>query len=164
LSLKTDAYYKTIADAALRQTGITEPPVTVEAVAGRMGIPVRLVQMPAFFSGATINEDGMPVLVLNAALEETGSRRCLAHLLAHVLIVLDSPEAGYPRNTTLSHREADVVADELILPSWMVVEQATKWFNDHRYLARLFGVTENDMTAKMRELGLMRARSIAWDY
>jgi Zn-dependent peptidase ImmA (M78 family) len=164
LSLKTDAYYKTIADQALRQTGITEPPVTVEAVAGHMGIPVRLIQMPAFFSGATINEDGMPVLVLNEALEEIGSRRHLAHLLAHVLIVLDSPEAGYPRNSTLSHREADVVADELILPSWMVVEQATKWFNDHRYLARLFGVTENDMMAKMRELGLMRARSVAWDY
>jgi len=164
LSLRTDTYYRTIADEALRQTGIAEPPVAVEAVAGRLGIPVRLVHLPAFFSGAVLNEDGMPVIVLNSALEESARRRYLAHLLGHVLVVLDEPEAGYPRNSGLPHREADVVAEEIVLPSWMVVEQATKWFNDHRYLARLFGVNENDMMAKMRELGLMRARGVVWDY
>lgn len=164
MSLKTDAYYRTIADEALRQTGIAEPPIAVEEVAGRLGIPVRLVHLPAFFSGATVNEDGMPVLVLNAALDELGRRRHLAHLLGHVLAVLADPEAGYPRNSRPDHHEADVIADELILPSWIVVEQAAKWFNDYRYLARLFGVTEAEMLEKMRELGLMKAHGLVWDY
>lgn len=164
MSLKTDAYYRTIADQAIRQTGIAEPPVAVDEVAASLGIPVKLVHLPAFFSGATVNEDGMPVLVLNAALEELSRRRYLAHLLGHVLLVLDNPQVGYPRGANPNHREADIVAEELVLPSWMVVEQAAKWFNDHRYLARLFGVSENEMLAKMRELGLMRSRGVVWDY
>ena len=164
MSLKTDAYYRTIADQALRQTGIAEPPVAIDQVAVALGIPVRLVHLPAFFSGATVNEDGMPVLVVNAALEDLGRRRYLAHLLGRVLLVVDNPQLGYPRGARPDHREADVVAEELILPSWMVVEQAAKWFNDYRYLARLFGVRESEMLAKMRELGLMRARGVVWDY
>ena len=164
MSLKTDAYYRTVADEALRNTGIVEPPITMEAVAMRLGVPVRLVHLPAFFSGAAINEDGMPVLLLNSALEEAGRRRHLAHLLGHVLAVLDDSQATYPREGRLDHHEADVIASELILPSWMVVEQAAKWFNDHRYLARLFGVTEAEMLSKMRELGLVKSRGLVWDY
>ena len=46
----------------------------------------------------------------------------------------------------------------------MVVEQARKWFNDYRYLARLFGVSESDMMEKMRDLGLIKSRGVVWDY
>jgi Zn-dependent peptidase ImmA (M78 family) len=166
VALKTDAYYRTVADEALRSTGVVEPPIAIDAVALRLGVPVRLVRMPAFFSGAAINEDGMPVLLLNSALEDAGRRRYLAHLLGHVIALLDDPEASYPRDARPDHHEADVIASELILPSWVVSEQAAKWFNDHRYLARLFGVTEHEMLAKMRDLGLVRSHghSLAWDY
>lgn len=164
LALTTDAYFRTIAADALRKTGVVEPPVAVDEVAAVLGIPVKLIHLPAFFSGAAVNEEGMPLLVINAALGEAGRRRYLAHLLGHVLLVLDDPRIGYPRDSSSYHREADVVAEELVLPSRMVVEQAQKWFNDHRYLARLFGVTESEMLLKMKELGLMRARGAAWDY
>lgn len=163
MPLKTDAYFKTIAETALRQTGITEPPVQVEAVAAHLGIPVRLVRMPLFFHGATVNEDGMPVVVLNSEFDELSRARTLAHLIAHVLLVMDDPSATYPRDAGV-HHEADVVAGELIMPAWMVVEQSAKWFNDYRYLARLFGVSEADMTRKMEALGLLKAHGIAWDY
>jgi hypothetical protein len=46
----------------------------------------------------------------------------------------------------------------------MVKEQARKWFNDYRYLARLFGVTEGEMLSKMRMLGLIKSHGIMWDY
>jgi Zn-dependent peptidase ImmA (M78 family) len=164
VSLRTDAYYKTIASSALRQSGIVEPPVAIESVAGRFGIPVKLVHMPAFFSGAMVYEDGMPTIVLNSVLDDNAKRRYLAHLLSHVLLVLEDPETGYPRNQEFVHKEADIVADELLLPADMVAEQAGKWFNDYRYLARLFGVTEHEMLVKMGRLGLMRARSVVWDY
>jgi hypothetical protein len=50
------------------------------------------------------------------------------------------------------------------MPEYLVREQAGKWFNDYRYLARLFGVSESDMMAKMRDLGLMKAHGMSWDY
>ena len=164
MPLKTDAYYKTIAEQALRQTGIIEPPVEVESVAAHLGIPVRTAHLPAFFSGATVNVDGMPAIILNEAAGEPSRARTLAHLLGHVLLVLDDPAVGYPRNASASHHDADVVAEELIMPAGMVVEQAAKWFNDYRYLARLFGVAEQEMIVKMRALGLLKAQGIVWDY
>ena len=163
MPLKTDAYFKTIAETALRQTGIAEPPVQVEAVAAHLGVPVRLVNMPAFFYGATVSEDGMPVIILNSRFDEVSRERTLAHLVAHVLLIMQDASASYPRDTDV-HHEADVVAEELIMPAWMVVEQSAKWFNDYRYLARLFGVSEGEMTARMEALGLLKTHGIPWDY
>jgi Zn-dependent peptidase ImmA (M78 family) len=161
--LKTDAYFKTIAETALRQTGITEPPVQVEAVAAHFGIPVRLVRLPAFFFGATMSEDGLPVIVLNDGFDDVSRQRTLAHLIAHVLLLMDDPNSSYPRDTHV-HHEAEVVATELVTPAWMVIEQSAKWFNDYRYLARLFGVSEAEMTTRMQALGLLKPHGLAWDY
>lgn len=138
--------------------------MSVEGLAERYCIPVRYVNFPSFFSGATIYEDGLPVILINAAKDEMVRRRALAHMLAHVLIVLDDPSEGYPRNRDTEHRSADTVAEELVVPEFMVRDQAAKWFNDHRYLARLFGVSENDMMKKMLDLGIIKQRGILWDY
>ncbi len=164
MSLRTDAYYRGVADEALRAAGLFEPPVAMDTVATRMGARIILVAMPAFFQAATICSDGAPAFVLNAALAETRRRQCVAHLLGHALAELDDPGSGYPRDSLPEHHVAEVIAGELILPSRLVVEQAAKWFNDHRYLARLFGVSEGEMLAKMRDLGLMRSKGLGWDY
>lgn len=162
--MHSDMHYRTIAVEAIRRALITEPPVPVERLAASLGVPVREVHLPAFFSGAIIAEDGMPVALINSALGEGTRRRTLAHLLGHVLIVLADPVESYPRNSVPNHREAEAAASELLLPEPLVREQARKWFNDHRYLARLFGVNENEMTHRMRELGIIRARDVLWDY
>ncbi len=164
MTLKTDSYYRHLAAEALRSAGMEEPPIEVERLAGYYAIPIRLVEFPLFFFGATVYEDGLPVILLNANKDEAHRRKALAHMLAHVLIVLDDPETGYPRNTVLEHKEADIVADEVIMPEFMVREQAAKWFNDYRYLARLFGVTEQEMLQKMLDLGIIKQRGIMWDY
>lgn len=164
MAFKSDAYFRQLAAAALRSAGIDDPPVPVEVVAMKLGIPVRIVNLPAFFQGATINEDGMPVLLVNGVRDEMGRRRTIAHMLGHVLIVLDDPDIGFPRGAG-DHRPADIVADELIMPGHLVTDQAQKWFNDYRYLARLFGVGETEMEQKMRDLGLIRGpQGIMWDY
>ena len=77
--------------------------------------------------------------------------------------VLRDEGSSYPRGTG-EHRVANVIGAELILPEFMVVEQARLWFNDHRYLARLFAVTEGEILAKMKDLGLVKDRGIQWDY
>jgi hypothetical protein len=163
VALRTDAYYRNLARDALRDAGVVEPPVTVESVARRVGVPIKIIELPVWFSGAIVYEDGMPVILVNAAIGETGIRRALGHMLGHILVVLDDSTAGYPRDNP-DHHTADVISEELTVPGDMVGEQAKKWFNDYRYLARLFGVGEDEMLEKMRDLGLIKSRGITWDY
>jgi Zn-dependent peptidase ImmA (M78 family) len=164
VALRSDTYYAQLAEDAIRNSHIQEPPISVDVLADSYGIPVRKVTFPAFFAGAIVNEDGLPVILVNSVKDEAIQRKTLAHLVGHVLIVLGDPEEGYPRNTAMEHGDADRVADELIMPSSMVGDQAAKWFNDHRYLARLFGVEEQDMMRKMLEMGIIKQHGIMWDY
>jgi hypothetical protein len=164
LTLRTDAYYRTIADEALARIGCSEPPVPVDALVAALGIPVRPVNLPSFFTSAIIYEDGLPVMMINSAKPEPERRRALAHMLGHVLLVMAGETAGYPRDTA-PHRVADTVAREVMLPASQVAEQAKLWFNDYRYLARMFGVEEQEMLERMRELGLIKGlQGVMWDY
>lgn len=163
LSLRTDAYYRNLAQDALRKADALEPPVAVEAVAAAFGVPMYVTQLPPWFSGAIIYEDGMPVILLNEAIGEIGRRRALGHMLGHIMVVLDEFGTGYPRINP-DHRIADVISEEMTLPTFMVDEQAKKWFNDYRYLARLFGVSEPEMLEKMRTMGLIKTHGMLWDY
>lgn len=163
MALRTEAYYRSIAHEALARLDFSEPPVPFEVLLQSLGIPVRLVNLPTFFMSATVYEEGLPVMLVNWAQPEHERRRAIAHMVGHVLLVLRGEGNTYPRDTA-SHEEADMVAKELMLPSSVVVEQARLWFNDHRYLARLFGVTEEDMMSRMRELGIIKGQGIGWDF
>lgn len=164
MALKTDAYYRNIAAKALVGVGCTEPPVPVEGIISSLGVPIRPVSLPQFFTAATVYEDGLPVMVLNWAKSEYERRDALAHMLGHVLLVLEDPDDGFPRENP-EHRDADLVARELLMPIEMVIAQARLWFNDYRYLARLFGVSEDAMLSRMRDLGLVRGPEVdVWDY
>ena len=163
MSLKPEAYYRSVADATLARHGVTEPPVPVDALVTGFGIPIRYVSLPDFFTAATVYVDGLPVMIANAAKPEPELRRALAHMLSHVLLVMEG-DYSFPRSAK-DHSEADVVATELMMPAHIVIEQARLWFNDHRYLARLFGVSEREMVDRMRELGLMKGpQGVMWDY
>jgi Zn-dependent peptidase ImmA (M78 family) len=162
VNVKADPHFKTIVGEALARAAIVEPPVSMEAVAASLGIPVRRYLLPSFFRAALVAEDGMPVVLLNAERSESMQRDALAHVLAHVLLVLDGRE--YPREYP-DHTAAEGLAKELILPTAMVKEQAQLWFNDYRYLARMFAVGESDMLERMQDLGLVRGpQGIMWDY
>jgi Zn-dependent peptidase ImmA (M78 family) len=138
--------------------------VPVDELVAAQGIPVRAVSLPQFFTAALVYEDGLPVMMLNSAKPEPERRVALAHMLGHVLLVLSGLSTAYPRQDG-SHRDAEVVAEELMLPSSMVVEQSRLWFNDYRYLARLFGVSEEQMLERMRAMGLVRGpEGVLWEY
>jgi Zn-dependent peptidase ImmA (M78 family) len=164
VSLRTEAYYRAVAGDALDRLTVAEPPVPIDVLISTLGIPIRAVNLPTFFTAATVYEDGLPVMVVNWAKPEAERRRALAHMLGHVLLVLADDGGTYPRDVG-RHDEADLIARELLLPGNLVADQARLWFNDHRYLARLFGVTEVEMVERMRELGLVRGPApVAWDY
>lgn len=162
--LRSDVYYRELVQAQIEQAGITEPPVPVTDVAAMIGVPVMKVALPAWFSGALVMQDGLPVVLLNASSTTEGRRAALAHMLGHLLMRIDDPSVPYPRDSDSVHRAAEAMAEEFVMPEPLVREQAAKWFNDYRYLARLFGVSETDMLEKMRHLKLIRARGIGWDY
>lgn len=163
MPIRSDSYYRRLAEDAVSDAGMFEPPVTLDKIAAFLGVPVRYYMMPIFFESAVVNEDGLPVVVVNSAVAEGRRRGALAHSLGHLLIVLGDPEGTYPR-TTGEHREAALVAATLLMPDGLVMDQARKWFNDHRYLAGLFGVTEDEMFEKLVELGVVQSRGIRWDY
>ena len=163
MTLRTEAYYRQVAEDALRSAGVTEPPVSIGELVASLSIPVRPVNLPAFFTAATIYEDGLPVMVVNYAKPEIERRRALAHMLGHVLLLLADHDDAFPR-ANAAHSDADLVARELITPSSLVIEQARTWFNDYRYLSRLFGVSEGVMLDRMRELGLITDRGIMWNF
>jgi len=162
--MTSDAHYKGLVEAQLRHAGVIEPPVSVDDVAAILGVPIMTVSFPAWFTGAIVIEDGMPVVMLNSSSSPESRRAALAHMLSHILVRIDDPSTPYPRDTSLEHRLADSMAEEFVMPEYLVREQAAKWFNDYRYLARLFAVSESDMMAKMRDLGLMKSRGVLWDY
>lgn len=162
--LRSDAHYRGLVEAQLRHAGIVEPPVSVYDVAAILGVPIMTVSFPAWFTGAIVLEDAMPVLMLSSSSTSEGRRAALAHMVSHILMRIDDPATPYPRDAQPDHRLADVMAEEFVMPGFLVREQAGKWFNDYRYLARLFGVSESDMMAKMRDMGLIKPRGVLWDY
>lgn len=164
MALRTEAYYRSIANAALKNHGVSEPPTPVDAIIAALGIPVRPVNLPQFFTAATVYEDGLPVMVVNWAKPEDERRSALAHMLGHVLLMLDDPLNVFPRENP-DHSDAETVAEELIMPTQFVVDQARLWFNDYRYLARMFGVPEEQMLDRMRDLGLVKGpEGMVWDF
>lgn len=164
MPLRTEAYYRGVATDAMQAIGCTEPPVSLEDIVASLGIPLRFVSLPDFFTAATVYEDGMPVMILNWSRPEELRRAALAHMVGHILLVLKGDGNIFPRED-IDHSEADVVARELILPTQMVIDQARLWFNDYRYLARLFGVDEQKMLERMREMGLIKGpEGMGWDF
>lgn len=164
MALRTQAYYRHVAEEALAKAGVINPPVPVAQIIESMGIPVVPVNLPQFFTAATVSQDGLPLILVNYARPEADRQRAMAHMLGHILLLLDDSAITFPRDDP-DHSEADNVAHELTMPSIMVMEQSRLWFNDYRYLARLFGVGEGAMLDRMRDLGIVSdQQSIRWDY
>ncbi len=164
MPLRTEAYYRGVAAAAIRAVGCEEPPVPLENILAALGIPLRLVNLPDFFTAATVYEDGLPVMVLNWAKSEAQRTNALAHMIGHVLLVMEGDGNAFARES-MDHGDADLVARELVLPMQMVIDQARLWFNDYRYLARLFGVDEEIMLGRMQDMGLIRGpEGMSWNY
>jgi Zn-dependent peptidase ImmA (M78 family) len=157
VGLRTQAYYRNVAEDALAAAGVFEPPVPVTKIIESLGIPI-------FFTAATISVDGLPSMIVNYAQTEATRREALAHMLSHMLLMLDDAANVFPRDSG-DHGDADLLAHELTMPSTMVIDQSRLWFNDFRYLARLFGVGEAAMLERMRELGIVNnQQGIRWDY
>lgn len=163
MAIQGEQEYRRLIEDELRSAGFLEPPVDIEAVAAHLGVPIVLFDLPLWFTAALIYEDGLPMILMNATRPQAIRRAGLAHLLGHILVVMAMPDARYPREAQ-PHAAADFMSAEFETPAFMVRDQAQKWFNDYRYLAGLFGVTEVRMFESMRDLGLIKSKGVIWEY
>ncbi len=164
MTVQDHQIYRRLVEDELRSAGFLEPPVSIEAVAEHLGVPIRRFDLPIWFTAALIYEDGLPSILLNATRPAALQRAGLGHLIGHILIMMGTDAKHYPRDTEPQHPEADFMAAELETPAFMVRDQAQKWFNDYRYLAGLFGVAEARMFEAMRDLGLINSKGVIWEY
>ncbi len=156
MAIYTDVYYRSKAEELARKCGFRNPPVDVRAVAAGLKLEIMELSLPSWFFGVLMKVEGDPYIVINKMMPDHRKNFTIAHEIGH--FVLHDKELCHMKNSKRSyfHREADLFAAELCMPTYMVRTEAQKWFNDYRYLASLFGMSEIAMVRKMQEMGLLR--------
>lgn len=109
-----------------------EPPVPIEQIAERRGIPVRCVAYESSLAGLLIWQGGQPVIGVNALHEKHQQRFAIAHELAHVELRHHTGihiDRSFPFPLALQQSsmkiayaefEASIVACELLIPASML--------------------------------------------
>ncbi len=156
MALVTYVQYRQQAEALAQQFGYMEPPVDVRAIAEGLGIEIIEMTLPNWFFGVLVNIEDEFYISLNKGMPDHRKNFTIAHEIAHHQ--LHGEELTYMKNVKRDyfHREADVYAAELCMPSEMVRAEAQKWCGDYRFLAKLFSVSETAMVRKLQELKILR--------
>lgn len=157
-------YYREKAQELVRRFGYQEPPVDVRRIAESLGIEIVELTLPIWFSGALLNVNGDFYIVLNDLLSDGRKSFVLAHEIAHHQ--LHTEELCYMDNckNDYYHHLANIYAAELCMPSFMVKQEARKWFNDYKFLAKIFGTSETAMIKRLEELDLLPKGHFSWQY
>jgi len=158
----THWYLHKKASDLLGQLEIDGPPVDLKLIVERLGIEMVEMTLPTWFFGTLLNIKGSFYIVINRLMPETRKKFTLAHEIAHY--ALHENQLCYMKNCKRDyfHREADVFAAELCMPTEMVKKEARNWFNDYKFLAHLFEVSEVAMVRKMQELKLLKGNDYTW--
>jgi Zn-dependent peptidase ImmA (M78 family) len=156
VALVTYVEYRQKAEALVREFDFSTPPVDVRQIAAGLDIEIIEMTLPNWFFGVLVNMKGDFYIALNKGMPDHRKHFTIAHEIAHHQ--LHSGELAYMKNAKRDyfHREADVFAAELCMPSEMVRAEALKWCNDYRFLANIFGVSETAMVRKLQELSILR--------
>jgi len=164
MPIYTHLYLKEQANALLEKFNITEPPVDVRAVAEKLGVEIIEMSNDTWFYGMLTKYGEDFYIVVNKMMPETRKRFAIAHEIGHYQ--LHDHDLSYQRkqDKDYQHQEADVFALELCIPAGLLKREAHKWFNDHRYLAKLFNVSEPLMVKRMEELNLIAKGKHNWEY
>ena len=164
MPIYTHLYIKDQANVLIEELKIADPPINVREIAGKLGIEIIEMSNDSWFYGMLTRYDEDFYIVINKLMPETQKRYAIAHELGHLR--LHNQELEYQRrpDKEYHHREADVFALELCIPTRLIQREAFSWFNDHKFLANLFGVSEPLMVKKMEELQLIPKGKFSWLY
>ncbi|MBE0446676.1 MAG: ImmA/IrrE family metallo-endopeptidase [Actinobacteria bacterium] len=164
MPIYTHQYMKTQAYNIIEEFRITDPPVDVREIAKRLGIEIIEISTDSWFYGMLTRYDESLYMVINKMMPETRKRFAIAHEIGHYQ--LHSHDLSYQQSPIKEHyhREADVFALELCIPTPFIRREANNWFNDHKFLAGLFDISETLVIKKMEELDLIPKGKFNWAY
>ncbi|MDP2211884.1 MAG: ImmA/IrrE family metallo-endopeptidase [Candidatus Aquicultor sp.] len=164
MPIYTHNHIKEQANNLIKECNITKLPVDVRGIAYRLGIEVVEMSTDSWFYGMLTRYHDDFYIVINKMMPESRKRFTIAHELGHYK--LHNDDLGYQRSPDKDHyhREADVFALELCIPTSLLKQEAYSWFNDHKFLADLFNVSEVLMVKKMEDLELIPKGKHNWDY
>ena len=156
MALTTYVQFRRQAEALIKETGFDQPPVNQYKLAESLNIEIVEMTLPSWFFGVLINLEGDFYITLNKGMPEHRKNFTIAHEVAHHQ--LHGTELAYMKNCKRDffHREADVFAAELCMPTSILKKEARKWCNDYQWLAKMFAVSETAMVRKLQELGILR--------
>lgn len=156
MALTTYVQFRRQAEKLVRGIGFDQPPVNQYTLAERLNIEIVEMTLPSWFFGVLINLKGDFYITLNKGMPEHRKNFTIAHEIAHHQ--LHGTELAYMKNCKRDffHREADVFAAELCMPTFILKTEARKWCNDYRWLAKEFSVSETAMVRKLQELGILK--------
>lgn len=151
------------ANRLLRRFELTAPPVEEQLISELPRIEVRRLA-PMIASGAAKWVDHRWVIVLNGNEASTRQRFSLAHEFKHIV---DHPfrKLIYPGFKEMSAADraeqvADYFAAALLMPkTWVKHAWAMEGLQDLKRLALRFGVSQQAMDYRLRQLGLVEQRS-----
>jgi Zn-dependent peptidase ImmA (M78 family) len=151
-------YIETLANNALKSIGCTEPPVPVEKVAEKLGVRVFLFKFPDSISG--VLRKHKHAIGVNESHHPIRRRFTTAHELGHFLLHHESEEdiidGQFNSGSSSNEREANIFASFLLMPKEWVLSHYKKIGLDTKALAKEFNVSEQAMTIKLLELGLIK--------
>lgn len=164
MPIYTHQYIKDQAQAIIEEFAIVELPIDVREIARRLGIDIIEMSVDGWFYGMLTRYSEDLYIVVNKMMPETRKRFAIAHEIGHYQ--LHNRDLSYQRSPDKEHyhREADVFALELCVPTPFIKREAYNWFNDHKFLANLFGVSEALMVKKMEDLDLIPKGKFNWNY
>lgn len=134
--------------------GIIKPPVPVEDIADRLGVPINKVPAPGW-SGALTVMNNHAVIWLDLVEAPVRHRFTIAHELGHLM--LQETERAH-RDTTFDgspeESAANRFAADLLMPLWMLDDYADAATSPEKVeaIAELFGVSRAAMERRLLEL------------
>ncbi len=140
-------------DDLLAHFQVVRPPVPVDAIVRRLGIPVVELENPGWSGAVDSTENGLATIFLRKGDPPWRKRFTLAHELAHLLLHVTG--RAYRDDTfrgTAEEAEANEFAADLLMPLWMLEGAASQEARDAARLARRFEVSEMAMDRRLGRL------------
>ncbi|MCL5292453.1 MAG: ImmA/IrrE family metallo-endopeptidase [Actinobacteria bacterium] len=160
----THRHIKDQAEELLKHFDISRPPVDVRKIAKGLGLEIIEMTQDTWFYGMLLGFHDECYIVINKLFPEEKKRFTIAHELGHYQLHRTNMAYSTAKEKEYLHREADIFASELSIPTRLVRRYAAEWYNDHRVLAGIFGVTEAAMVEKLDELGLVKKARFNWNF
>jgi len=126
------------------------PPVDIESIIASLGVNIVSFSFDKI-DGMCLKEDDGWTIVVNTNISLRRRRFTLAHELKHVL----AGEASFLMNgfETKKEQEANAFAGRILVPALAFIE-AWKQNKNIGYLSRLFGVSQQVIKIRLKEIGI----------